>query len=274
MRKLEMDIKVGFFVTLGVALVMIAILVLGSAQNLMVRKNTYTVHFSSVEGLIPGAKVVLGGLQIGLVKSVDLDPQERSLRVALSVDRKSGEWIRADSRAEIATQGVLGDKFIAISPGALDQPVIPDGAIIPVRPSKDLNQFLNKGDQLMISLMSLAHGLDRMVKTFESGNRSDTFFQGMATTAKNLASVSEKMNRDLELRPTIKNINNILEKINNGSGTLGALVNDPGLYDDIKLLVGGANRNRVVRNLVRETIKKSDEAEAAEAKKNPKVPNK
>jgi len=92
----------------------------------------------------------------------------------------------------------------------------------------------------------------------------------MASTAKNLAGVSDKLNRD-ELRSAMRNLNSILEKINNGSGTLGALVNDPGLYDDVKLFVGGANRNRVVRNLVRETIKKSDEAEAAEAQK-PKSP--
>ncbi|HAR43357.1 MAG TPA: hypothetical protein DCS07_12130, partial [Bdellovibrionales bacterium] len=181
MRKIEMDVKVGLFVTLGVGLVMLAILVLGSAQNLLVKKNTYTVHFSSVEGLIPGAKVVLGGLQIGLVDSVKLDTQERSLRVDLSVDRNSGEWIRADSRAEIATQGVLGDKYIAISPGSLDKPAVENNATIPVRPTKDLSQFLNKGDQLMISLGNLIHGFDRLIKTFEAGNRDEIFFQGMAS---------------------------------------------------------------------------------------------
>ena len=52
-------------------------------------------------------------------------------------------------------------------------------------------------------------------------------------------------------------MNQIFEKINNGTGTIGALVNDPGLYDEVKALFGGANRNRVIRNLVRQTVKGS-----------------
>jgi phospholipid/cholesterol/gamma-HCH transport system substrate-binding protein len=52
-----------------------------------------------------------------------------------------------------------------------------------------------------------------------------------------------------------KSLVEILDKVNNGAGTLGALVNDPGLYEDARALVGGANRNRIIRNLVRETAK-------------------
>ena len=57
-----------------------------------------------------------------------------------------------------------------------------------------------------------------------------------------------------------KNAADILEKVNNGTGTLGALVNDPGLYEDARALVGGANRNRIVRNLVRKTAKDGEAA--------------
>ena len=46
-------------------------------------------------------------------------------------------------------------------------------------------------------------------------------------------------------------LNSILSKIDRGEGTLGLLVNDPTLYEDIKLLVGGANRSAVVRGMIR-----------------------
>ena len=55
----------------------------------------------------------------------------------------------------------------------------------------------------------------------------------------------------------------IMEKVNNGTGTIGALVNDPGLYDDLKSLVGGAQRNRLLRNLVRQTIKEGEPEQPA-----------
>ncbi|OFZ54255.1 MAG: hypothetical protein A2428_06155 [Bdellovibrionales bacterium RIFOXYC1_FULL_54_43] len=271
-KQFEIEIKVGLFVALGIGLVMLAILVLGSTENFLARKNTYSVHFPTVEGLLVGAKVVLGGLQVGTVKSIGFDPEKHNVRVELSVAKDSSEWIRSDSFAEIVTQGVLGDKYVTISTGNQNKPPIPVGADIPVRMTKDLSQFLNKGDQLLVSLNSLAANLDHVLKTFQSANRSEIFFDGMATTAKNLAQVSEKLNRELDglnARLAVRNLNAILDKINNGTGTLGALVNDPGLYEDAKSLVGGANRNRIMRNLIRKTIKESEQKNADESPKSP-----
>ncbi|OFZ21059.1 MAG: hypothetical protein A2X94_06935 [Bdellovibrionales bacterium GWB1_55_8] len=265
-KQLEIEIKVGLFVTIGIALIMVAILVLGSSENFLERKHTYTVHFKTVEGLIPGAKVVLGGVQVGTVKAVRLNPKERDIEVELSVSDESSEWIREDSRAEIATQGVLGDKYIGISPGTTDAEHLKPGSEIPVTSSAGLTQFISKGDQLMVSLNRIAGSLDNLLKSFESGNRADTLAKGMASTAKNLASASEKLNRELDhlnLKSSMANLNAILSKINNGTGTLGALVNDPGLYDDAKSLMGGVSRNRVMRNLIRQTVRESEEKSAS-----------
>jgi phospholipid/cholesterol/gamma-HCH transport system substrate-binding protein len=46
-------------------------------------------------------------------------------------------------------------------------------------------------------------------------------------------------------------LNSILRKVDGGEGTAGLLVNDPTLYEDLKLLVGGAQRSVVVRSLIR-----------------------
>ena len=92
----------------------------------------------------------------------------------------------------------------------------------------------------------------------------------MAATAKNLASASEKLDKELDqlhLKSSMTNLNAILGKINNGTGTLGALVNDPGLYDDAKALMGGVSRNRVMRNLIRQTVRESEEKAAGAEKK-------
>ena len=45
-------------------------------------------------------------------------------------------------------------------------------------------------------------------------------------------------------------LNSILDKIDRGEGTLGLLLNDPTLYEELKVLVGGANRSTVVRTLI------------------------
>lgn len=274
-KRLETEVKVGIFVSIGIVLVMLAILTLGSTDNLLSGKKTYTIHVKDVEGLIQGAKVVLDGVSIGTVRDMVFDRKSRDIRVDLSISSDAAEWIHKDASAEIATQGVLGDKYVSINQGTDSLPRLTEGSDIPFIPSKGLSQFLSRSDQLLITLNSLAINLDQMVRTFNAGNRSEIFFQGMATTARNLSDASEKLTRqlnDLPLRKIMENIESITDKINGGSGTLGALINDPSLYDSAKLLVGEANQNRIMRNLVRQTIRDSEEDRARSRGKDPVSP--
>ena len=260
-KQLETEIKVGIFITVGLALIMSAILMLGGSDTFFTRKIRFIAKFSSVEGLISGAKVILGGVPIGVVENIAFDNEERKITVVISVAKNSADWIRKDSSVEIATQGVLGDKFLTVNMGTVDNPVLAPGSEIPVRDGKDISQFLNKGDQLMASLINVSKGLDRVLQKFESGNRSEIFFKGMTETSKNLAQLTDKLNHEvdnIQLKKAIANMAQISEKINNGTGTIGAFINDPSLYDDIKALFGGVNRNRIIRNLVRQAVNEAN----------------
>jgi phospholipid/cholesterol/gamma-HCH transport system substrate-binding protein len=260
-KRIEIETKVGLFVGIGVVLLMLAIVVLGSAQSLFQRQSIFITHMSTAQGLIPGAKVMMSGIHVGTIESLIFDGERREVAIKFTVDRKSTVWMRKDSSVEVETQGVLGDKFLSVIPGTEASPQLADGDEVPVHAGKDLTQFLNNGDQLLISLNSIATDMSKILKDFEVDNRSDVFFQGLAMTSKNLSEASTKLNHQLDdvpLKSAIKNLNAILEKINSGSGTLGALVNDSELYDSAKALVGGANRNRVVRNLVRQAVEKGE----------------
>jgi phospholipid/cholesterol/gamma-HCH transport system substrate-binding protein len=260
-KSLDLEIKVGLFVTAGLALILIAILFLGGADTWIVRQVKYPLHFQSVEGLLPGAKVVLSGINIGEVEAVDFDSGTRDINVQVLINKKYSVWIREDTLAEIVTQGMLGDKYITLNPGSEDAKVIEPNHPIKTKPLQDLSQMVSKGDTLIVNLNQIAASLDRLLKSFEQGSRNDIFFQGMASSARNLSEASSKLNKELDqlkLRSSIGHMHDILEKINNGTGTVGALVNDPQLYYDLRSLMGGANRNRVVRNLVRQTVKEGD----------------
>jgi phospholipid/cholesterol/gamma-HCH transport system substrate-binding protein len=272
MRKsFNLELKVGIFVTIGAVLTMAAILILGGADSIFKRTNTYYTHAPAVNGLIIGAKVVIGGLSIGTVTDIQFDPEIKDIKIELKVEKKYEEWIRKDTTAEMMTQGVLGDKFLSVSVGSPNEEMLKKGDVIPNKPAQDISQFLSKGDQIMIHLSSISKSLDQVLKTFNTGNRPEIFFKGLTETSKNLAGISEKLN-DSPLKNSMKSLSGILEKINNGTGTLGALVNDPGLYYDVRALMGGANRNRIVRNLVRQTVRDGEEAgeEAAKEEKKKK----
>jgi phospholipid/cholesterol/gamma-HCH transport system substrate-binding protein len=269
-KRLETEVKVGIFVTVGTLLTMASILILGGTESILTRKVHFNAHFRDIEGLITGAKVVLGGVQVGTVDSIDLDNERRDIRIDFSVSRQSADWVRRDANVQILTQGVLGDKYLSIRGGSSNQPPMPPGSEIPNAPSKNLAEFITSGDHLMHTLNNLVSNVEHVVKSFEHDGRSETFFAKITETSKNLASLTERLDRQLgemKISNALKKLDSILTKIDNGTGTLGALVNDPGLYDDAKSLLGGANRNRVVRNLVRQTVKEGDKKEAEAAAK-------
>ncbi len=244
------DFKVGIFVTLGVAFSMVTILVLGGAENAFTRKIYFKTHFTAANGLVTGSKVVLSGIPVGTVRDVEYDQKSKTVEIEISVQRKYAEYVTEGSTVEIMTQGVLGDKYLGINPGGIGA-AIAEGAEIPNLPSSDVSAFLSKTDAVMMNLNSTVESLNRLLRSLEKGNRVDQIAENLSQASKGLAEFANSKN----MAKTSKSLVEILDKVNNGAGTLGALVNDPGLYEDARALVGGANRNRIIRNLVRETAK-------------------
>lgn len=266
----DIDTKVGVLVTVGIALFMISVVMMGGDTNIFNRKSSFFSQFQSTEGLIKGAKVVLSGVSIGSVSDIQISPDNKKIRVDYEIAKKYADLLRTSTNAEVRTMGVLGDKYIALSPGNLEDPILQPNSEIPVEEGGGLNHFLSQGETLMKSLNSIAFSLEKLLKSFEKNGRHEVFFEGISQTAKNLSGATGKLNNELDqiqIKSAIKNLNQILEKINRGTGTVGALINDPGLYDDLKLLVGEVNRNRIMRNLVRQTIKDSEERQKEEQKK-------
>lgn len=269
-KRLEIDIKVGIFVTLGVGLVMFAIIILGGAKTLLSSHRGYRVHFDHAQGIIKGSKVVLNGIKVGTVDTVDFDSERGNIRIQILVEEKYSKWIRTDSYAEIATQGVLGDKYISVSKGTDSSEILKGDSEIKIGTSKGLDTFLDEGQALMTSLNKISQNLEILTNSFVHNNRADRLFEGIAASAKNLADASGKLKGqldDIDLVKTVETVNSILQKIDTGEGTLGALVNDPALYYYAQSVVGGINRNRVVRNVVRQAIRDNASEKKSEPQK-------
>ncbi len=264
----KMEMKVGVFVLTGISLVMIAILVLGGKQSIFASVNHYTTHFPKIDGLVSGAKVAMGGLQIGTVSDVSIDDKTRDIVITFTAEKKYTPFIRHDSTVEIVTQGMLGDKYLSVNSGDPKEPLIENGGEIARGATKDITQLVSSSEKLMVQLTSTAENLDRILSTFNKANRADQFFQGLSNTSKNMSEITSKLNEELnqsKVKSAINHLNSILEKIDQGQGSVGAMINDPALYDDAKALVGQVNRNRIMRNLIRQTIKDNKEkAEKAE----------
>lgn len=273
MRNFETEVKVGLFVVVGLALLMFGILMMGNSGSIFSRSMKFYIHVTDAAGVVEGAKVVLNGLSVGTIKEVTFDSTARDIRIELSVLSDFRDLVREGTTAEISTQGVLGDKYVQLKTEDVNASLLPVSSSIPVKSSQDFSKLVSRSDSLMHSMNGVAQSLEKLLMAFQQNNRSIQFFEGMAKTAANLSVTTERINselHDLKLKSAVHHLNEILEKVNRGKGTIGALVNDPGLYDQAKSLVGGANRNRIMRNLVRKTVQ---DGMTAEEDSSQRVPN-
>lgn len=127
MKQSRLELIVGVFVLAGLAAV--AYLALRIGAGALVGADTYTLkaRFTNSGGLKEGSNVLIAGVSVGRVDSVTLNPKDFSAVIGFSL--KKDVKLPADSIASIKTSGLIGDKFLALSPGA-DDDVLPDGGLI------------------------------------------------------------------------------------------------------------------------------------------------
>jgi phospholipid/cholesterol/gamma-HCH transport system substrate-binding protein len=117
------ELWVGCFVLVGLAGLAWLSFSVGGVESLRAGGLQLTAAFDEIGGLKRRAQVVIGGVRVGQVKSIDLADDFRA-RVTLDVDESLE--LPADTSASILTSGVLGDQYIALEPGG-DPEVLESG---------------------------------------------------------------------------------------------------------------------------------------------------
>lgn len=112
------DTVVGLFVLTGLAAIGYLSVALGGASYRGPAGLELIAVFDEVGGLKVRAPVVVGGVKIGQVKAISLDEDLRA-RITLEIDERVE--LPTDTSASILTSGVLGDQYIALEPGGMDE---------------------------------------------------------------------------------------------------------------------------------------------------------
>ena len=112
------EIMVGFFMLIGILALMVLALKVSGLANEMFTTHTYQVIalFDNVGDLKARAPVTIGGVKIGQVESISLDPETFKAKVLINIDEKENK-IPEDSQASIYTAGLLGSNYIGLTPG-------------------------------------------------------------------------------------------------------------------------------------------------------------
>jgi phospholipid/cholesterol/gamma-HCH transport system substrate-binding protein len=116
----KLELAVGIFVVLGLAaFFMLAMKVSNIAELGEDKGYKVTARFENIGGLKVRAPVTLGGVRIGRVAGIDLDLRSYEAVVTLSIDPKY-DRLPADSNASILTSGLLGEQYVGLEPGGMD----------------------------------------------------------------------------------------------------------------------------------------------------------
>jgi phospholipid/cholesterol/gamma-HCH transport system substrate-binding protein len=192
--------RVGAFIIGALAILGAGIFIIGGKQYLFTSTYRLNAKFGSVVGLDSGAEVRVGGVHSGSVRSVELPSKPTDkIVVWMDLDRSSRNIIKQDSIATIETEGLLGNEYVAISFGSANGANVVDGGSIGSEPPLEISALLKKANGIL------------------DGSQEAVNNATQATA--NLSSISSK--------------------INNGQGTVGSLVNDKKIYNQLDQTTSG-----------------------------------
>ncbi len=142
MKSGKVEFSVGLFVIIGALCAAYLVVSLGELR--VFRSGRYSVYayFTSVSGLTEGASVEMAGVEIGNVVSISLDNQRLLAKVEMAV-QKDVE-LSEDVIASVKTSGIIGDKYIDISPGGAPSLVEPGGIIYNTESALDIESLVRK----------------------------------------------------------------------------------------------------------------------------------
>jgi phospholipid/cholesterol/gamma-HCH transport system substrate-binding protein len=140
MKKFDLELAVGFFLFIGIICLGYISVKLGKLE--FVGHEYYTVYadFDKAGGIKPGSSIEVAGVEVGKVKSIRLD----NYQALVEMNIHKGINLQEDSIASIRTKGLIGEKFVQISPGGSDK-IIPNGGKIRETESAiDIEELISK----------------------------------------------------------------------------------------------------------------------------------
>ena len=347
-RNLAQEIKVGLFVLVFLSIIALASFILGGGERIFAPVYTLHTSYVDVKGMKVGAVVRLAGMDVGEVTRVEFSKDEavKEIEVDLRIREEYQPRIRGDSVATIQQIGVLGDMYVSISVGTIDQPQLEDDGHIAGAAPLDVLSYADKATEIVANASSISKKVDLMLGSDDAASKAEiahslenigllladakegkgvihmlVYDQGAATRVKDILTNVEGITADVhdvttqlktgkgvasaliygndgkelvgrvedalgavegllsdvrtkdsmahsllydpegarivaELNGAATSLRGITDAVNNGEGTAGLLVRDPQLYEDLRVLLGGAQRNALLRAYIRATVEK------------------
>lgn len=239
-------VPVGVLIMAAIAILMYTSMT-GGGTSIFESKITFVCYFENVNGLVKGSPVWMSGLEVGNVTSLDLDEFDtpHQVKVYCRVMKKIHRYLNADARVELGTIGFLGDKYIEILPGLKGATPINPGDVIASKDVGSATAMFETGERTLEKAGLLVHNLDTFLVRVNRGEgtlgqfaSNDTLYVQLTALLANLTKITASLQKNQEslmesIRHMSQSVGDLATQVNETKGTLGKLIAEPALYDNL-----------------------------------------
>lgn len=222
MNTAQQTARVGLFFLLGLALTWVTWETLSDGKLFKQTGYSLIAGFENLKELKQGDEVRMAGVKIGSVEKTRL--AGRRAEAVLRIE--PGVKIAADATASIVMAGLIGTNYIGLDLGSPGAPILTDGAELRTKVTPDINA-------IMTELGGLGQKLDSALSSITASVSGDGKSPGLFQKLDRLVT-----DNSAKIDTTMTNLASVTEKLNKGEGTLGRLINDPTIHDQLVATVG------------------------------------
>ncbi len=278
-------IKLGFFIITGLVFFVVAIFYIGSKSNLFTPTIRVYTTFSSVSGLLEGNSVRFAGIDVGTVQNIEITASNKVV-VTMIIQSDVKKFIKKDSEVSIGSEGLVGNKIVAISPGTPESPSVKDGdeikSVQPVELSdifKSLNESTVNAQRISADLADIVAKVNDGKGTLGQLVNNDQLYRTVDSTVTGFAIATGKVNKVIEkvassidtisgdiirltskIRIITSDISEITTKMNSSQSIVGTLLTDTAFARNLKEVI--TNANMTTQNLEKGSFSFSQNMEA------------
>lgn len=246
-------LKVGIVITIALLVLFFTVFFAGGLENLVVPKVEIRANINDVKGLRNGSPVWIAGIEIGSVKNMKLH-EEYGTIITMSIRQDLLNFIKKDSKATVQTMGLLGDKYIELSPGSPAAMSITKGDIIEGKSQLEIKDLVDASAGSISKITDFVDKLDKFIGKIEKSEgtvgkliNDPSVYQNLSDSTKRLSMILKDFDTSngtlnmLIKDPSLYNklmaatakVEDLTTKISEGEGTLGRLATDPTLYENL-----------------------------------------
>ena len=233
--------RVGIVITIALVIIFLAVMFAGNIEKLFSPQTMLYAMTGDVKGLREGSPVWFSGVEIGSVKSIEFTSQQK-VRVGMSIASASLTYLKSDSKANILTLGLLGDKYVEITPGSKEAKGLKAGDTIAGETQIEIQDVVQASESSIAKISQFVSMLEEILMKIDQGQGTVTKF------------IKDPAVYD-SLKKTLDELATLVRKMESGKGMMGRLLNDESLYvnlsssvEDVKLFADSLKKSEGTLN--------------------------